>query len=306
MVVLLALLSDLVLGDPPNRWHPTAWMGTVIARMGRWRERPRGATADLAAGAGVVAVGALGAAGAGVVVTRLAARLPGPLKALLVAAVLGTTFSIRGLDRAAAEVQRALEAGDLAAARRLLAWHLVSRDTSSLGPGQVAAATIESVAENTSDGVIAPLAWYLVGGLPAALAYRFVNTADAMIGYRDPEHEWYGKAAARLDDVLNLVPARLTGLLLVAAAPLAGVSPYGAWSIMRRDARLTASPNAGVPMGAMAGALSVELEKPDCYRLGGGLREPEAADVQRARRVAGFAAGLWVGVAAAVSMRRSR
>lgn len=306
MVVLLAVLADLALGDPPNRWHPTAWMGSAIVWAGRLRPRARGPVTDLVAGSVLAVGGTLAAAGAGMAVERLAARLPRPVGTLTVAAALGTTISIRGLDRAAAAVEGSLTAGDLAAARRLLAWHLVSRDTTALSASQVAAATIESVAENASDGVVAPLAWYVAGGLPAALAYRFANTADAMLGYRDPDHEWYGKAAARLDDALNLVPARLTALLLVLAAPIAGGSPAAAWSIMRRDGRRTASPNAGLPMSAMAGALSVSLEKAGCYRLGGGLPDPGPADLRRARNVARTALALGAMAAATLAGGRNR
>lgn len=297
MVVILAVLIDAILGDPPNRWHPTAWMGSLIATLGR-RHHRRGALPDLLEGAAVVGVGTAVAGLAGVVVTRLAAQLPGPARTLAVAAVLSTTISARGLDRAALEVQRALSAGDLEGARRSLAWHLVSRDVATLSGPQVAAAAIESVAENASDGVVAPLAWYMLGGLPAALAYRFVNTADAMLGYRDPEREWYGKPAARLDDLLNLVPARLTGLGITVAAPAAGGTPAAAWAVMRRDASRTASPNAGVPMGAMSGALSVVLEKPGHYRLGEAGREPDHGDVRRARRVLVVVSALSVTAAA--------
>jgi adenosylcobinamide-phosphate synthase len=141
------------------------------------------------------------------------------------------------------------------------------------------------VAENASDGLVAPLFFFALGGLPLALAYRFANTADSMLGYRDPEREWFGKIPARLDDLLNFIPARLTGLLLVCAAFLSGNSGLTAWKIMRRDSLLTASPNAGTPMSAMAGALSVELEKIGHYRLGAGLNAPQSTDLRRARRI---------------------
>jgi len=161
-----------------------------------------------------------------------------------------------------------------------VSWRLVSRDTATLSATQVSAATIESVAENLSDSVVAPLLYYAVGGLPAAFGYRFANTADAMVGYRDEVYEWLGKAPARLDDLFNLVPARLAAALIVAAAPLTGESAGRAWRIWRRDAGKTASPNAGHPMSAMAGALDVELEKVGHYRLG-------AAGVRRRRLTSG-------------------
>ena len=156
----------------------------------------------------------------------------------------------------------------------------------------MAAAAIESVAENASDSLVAPLFFFLIGGLPLALAYRFANTADAMLGYHDPEREWFGKIPARLDDVLNFIPARLTGLLLVCGAAFSGSSAGKAWKIMLRDARLTASPNAGIPMSAMAGAISIELEKVGHYHLGAGLNAPQITDLRRARRIDASTAAL--------------
>ena len=292
MPIPLALLIDLALGDPPNRFHPTAWMGGLIAFLSRFRphknptpagERRTGA--ELLYGGLLMLVGLALAGGVGLGLAWLFARLPLLLNWLLTALVLKTTFSLRGLDRAAGEVQTALESDNLSEARRLLSWHLVSRDTSQLSAGQMAAAAIESVAENASDSLVAPLFFYALGGLPLALAYRFANTADAMLGYHDAEREWFGKIPARLDDVLNFIPARLTGLLLVCAAFLSGNAGPNAWKITWRDARLTESPNAGIPMSAMAGALSIELEKIGQYRLGAGLHAPQIADLRRARRV---------------------
>jgi adenosylcobinamide-phosphate synthase len=190
------------------------------------------------------------------------------------------SLAARGLATAGREVQSALEADDLPGARRLLAWHLVSRDTSALSDHLVAAAAVESVAENTSDGVIAPLTWFAVGGLPAALAYKFVNTADAMLGYRDAEREWLGKTAARVDDLLNLVPARLAAvLMMVFGGRVGGIRVW--W----QDCRETASPNAGHSMAAAAGVLGIELEKVGAYILGAGQRLPAAGDIGRAVRL---------------------
>ncbi len=293
-VPLLALLLDLVFGDPPNRAHPVAWMGRWI---GGWQTRtPRqGRAWPLLAGLGILLSGVGGSALVGCAVERVSARLPRPLALLLRAAALKATFSLRGLVRAADDVRRALVAGDLPAARHWLGWHLVSRETRDLSPAQVAAATVESLAENASDGVIAPLLYAALGGLPAALAYRFVNTADAMLGYRDPEHEWLGKVPARADDVLNALPARTTAGLIVLITGVLTEDARRAWRVWRRDAGRTASPNAGHPMAAMAGALGVELEKVGHYRLGQGLRAATAEDIARAQRI------VWgVGVLAAL------
>jgi adenosylcobinamide-phosphate synthase len=287
---LLALLFDLLLGDPPNRFHPTAWMGNLIAFLLRWR--PRGNRfAELAYGVFILLVGLALTTSAGLAISYLASLLPVWAGILLTALTLKLTVSLRGLNRAAREVQSALESNNLPEARRLLSWHLVSRDTSQLDESKVSAAAIESVAENASDGIIAPLFFFAFGGLPAAFAYRFINTADSMLGYHDEEREWLGKIPARLDDLLNFIPARLAGLFIVLSAPFCGASLSQAWKIMWRDSSQTASPNAGIPMSAMAGALGVDLEKIDHYALGKGLRLPTSKDLSRARRLLYFSVG---------------
>jgi adenosylcobinamide-phosphate synthase len=295
--VAVALLLDAAAGDPPGRWHPVAWMGSAIA-WGRRIAASRGRVLPLLAGGLIVLAGIAACAATGWAVTVGCQLLPFPLGWVLEGVVLKTAIAARGLASAAGEVRAALEEGDLPAARRLLAWHLVSRDTAALTESQVAAAAVESVAENASDGVVAPLFWYTVGGLPAALAYRFANTADAMLGYHDPAREWLGKLPARLDDLLNLVPARLTAALLLL---FGGSRP--AVRVWWRDCRRTASPNAGHPMAAAAGVLGVELEKVEAYALGAGLRPPAAAHIGAAVRLLWrltAAAGLVVLAAAVV------
>jgi adenosylcobinamide-phosphate synthase len=299
---LLAILLDLLLGDPPNRFHPTAWMGNFIAWLMRCRWRPRGNHfAELVYGVFILLSGITLSVLAGIAITQfpnfLITHLPIPNSSFLIlhsafsALFLKLTLSLRGLDHAAREVQSALEADNLPEARRLLSWHLVSRDTSQLDESKVSAAAIESVAENASDGIIAPLFFFAVGGLPAAFAYRFINTADSMLGYHDQEREWLGKVPARLDDLLNFIPAKLAGLFIILSAPFCGGSFMQAWKIMWRDSSRTASPNAGIPMSAMAGALGVELEKIDHYALGKGLRLPASKDIFRARRMLYFSVG---------------
>lgn len=308
LTVLSALMLDAAVGDPPNRYHPVAWMGTAIAAAQRHAPRA-GRLAPLVYGAGIALGGTLAVGALGRGIAWALGHLPAALGLLAEAWLLKTTFAMRGLASAAREVQAALEAGDLPEARRLVSWHLVSRDTSKLDESQIAAATVESVAENTSDGVVGPWLYYLLGGLPAALAYRFINTGDAMLGYRDAAREWLGKVPARLDDLINLIPARLTALVLVAAAWLAGEDVRAAWRIWRRDARRTASPNAGHPMSAMAGALGVELEKVGHYRLGEGQRKPRAADIGRAIRIMRLATAIAAGgmmLAALVTRQRRR
>ncbi len=283
MTILLAILFDLLLGDPPNRYHPVAWMGRLLSHIrDHAPQTPRarflwGGTTVLSAATLIFALAQR--------LQPFLSRLPRPIALTLEATVLKSTFALRGLQQAANEVAQALHQNNLPQARHLVAWHLVSRDTSNLPASQVAAATIESIAENASDGLVAPLTAYALGGLPAALTYRFLNTADAMLGYRDAQYEWLGKIPARVDDLLNLIPSRLTAGLLVLASVLLKENAAAAWRTWRRDAHLTASPNAGHPMAAMSGALKVRLEKTGHYRLGAEFPPPQPTDISRAIRL---------------------
>jgi adenosylcobinamide-phosphate synthase len=214
---------------------------------------------------------------------------------------LKSMLSLRGLAGAALGVRDELERADLAAARAGVGRHLVSRPTGGLDAGQVASATIESVAENLTDAFVAPLLFFLCFGLPGAVAYRVLNTADAMIGYRDGALLYFGRTAARLDDAFNIVPARVGAALIVAAAMVAGADAGRALSTARRDHRRTASPNAGWTMSAMAGALGVRLTKPGAYTLGDGPA-PGQADIARAVRLLAVAAALALPPMAALAL----
>jgi adenosylcobinamide-phosphate synthase len=200
------------------------------------------------------------------------------------AVALKSTFAGRSLLGAARRVEEGLRIGNIDGACANLRW-LVSRRTDNLDSGLIASAAIESLAENYVDSWLAPLAAYSVFGLGGAMAYRAANTADAMWGYRSAEYEWLGKGAARLDDVLNWLPARLGGLLLVIAGP----RPRAALAVWRRDARLTASPNAGQSMATVAGHLGVRLEKSGHYVLHADGLVPSASSVGAARRIVGRA-----------------
>ncbi|HYE92002.1 MAG TPA: adenosylcobinamide-phosphate synthase CbiB [Terriglobales bacterium] len=293
VVLAGALAVDVLLGDPPNRWHPVAWLGRAIGAARR--TLAHGSPLRLLVAGAALTIGiAVAAALAGALVARASVAL-GTAGLVVEAVALSLCLSIRGLWRAAREVGRALERGDLPAARAALAFHLVSRPTGALSAGEVAAATVESVAENLTDSIVAPALLYLAFGLPGAALYRAVNTADAMLGYREGVLEHFGKLAARADDVLNLVPARLAGLAIVVAAALAGGSPRGALRVMWRDHHRTASPNAGWTMAAMAGALGVRVTKRGAYALGDGAL-PEPADVARSLRVMAVAVVIALGM----------
>ena len=218
-------------------------------------------------------------------ITGALAGLPKEVRSPIEMLALKLTIGAHGLDSAAAEVETALRVDNLDEARWLVGWHLVSRDTSELSAEEVAGATVESISENLTDGVIAPLFFYSIGGLPAAWAYRFVNTCDSMLGYRDEEHEWLGKASARLDDLLNLAPARLAGGVIVLAAAILGLDSKNAWHTMISQHRRTASPNAGWTMGAASGAFRVTLSKQGHYALEGGDSTADAETIHNARRL---------------------
>jgi adenosylcobinamide-phosphate synthase len=278
IALVVAYALDLAFGEPPNALHPVAWMGKAVARGRDWalRASPR---AQLLRGA-AVALGVSGAAAAvAAAIVGLLARRPEAL--LLVSAVLlKPLFAVRALREAAFVVRDALDQGDLPRARSGLS-SLCSRDANSLAAPALTAATVESLAENASDSIVAPLIYYGLFGLPGAALYRAANTLDAMIGYHG-RFEYVGKVAARLDDALNLVPARLTALLLLAAGAPRRADVRRGFSILRRDGARTESPNAGRPMAAMAGLLGIELAKEGAYRLGDALRPATTADITRA------------------------
>ncbi|GAB7005737.1 cobalamin biosynthesis protein [Nocardioides sp. AN3] len=298
--LMLGYAADRLLGDP-RRYHPVAGFGTLAGALESrtYADSRRHGVAHTA----VLVVGAV-ALGAGL--ERAAAP---PLARTLVTAV--ATWAVlggRSLEREAAAVHRHLADEDLPVARRRLT-HLVGRDTSQLDESQISRAVVESVAENTSDAVVAPLIWGALCGVPGLLGYRAANTLDAMIGHRSARYERFGWAAARLDDVLNLPGSRLSGLLTLAARPARAGQAWRAW---RRDAGRHPSPNAGVVEAAFAGSLGIRLGGTNTYDgsrvehravLGDG-RPPERDDVARAivlaRRV-GLGA---VGAAAVVAWGR--
>lgn len=255
----LAYGVDLAVGDPPFPPHPVVLIGRTISGLERAaRAVCRSPSTLRLAGvalAATVAGGAFGLASA----LLAAARAAHPwLEAALSIWLLSTAIAARGLRDAAWAVLEPLRGGDLPEARRRLA-HIVGRDTAGLPGDEIVRAAVETVAENASDGVVAPLLYALLGGAPLALAYKAVNTLDSMIGHRDERYLHFGWASARLDDLANLIPARLTALLFVIAAAGARLDWRRAWHTACRDAGKHQSPNAGWPEAAVAGALGVRL-----------------------------------------------
>lgn len=295
-VLLAALAVDVLLGEPPNALHPVVWMGKLIGAFER--RLPRGKPwLELCGGTIVTVLVPLAFAGGSWALLQQLQRWP-VVHFVTSVWLLKSSFAFRGLGRAAFGVRDALARGDVPAARYALR-SLCSRDPSTLDEPLLVAASVESVAENTSDSVVAPLFYYALLGIPGAIAYRAINTLDSMIGYHG-RFEYIGKVAARLDDVLNYVPARLTAALLLIGGLLARCDARGGWRMWRRDGGKTESPNAGQPMATMAGLLGVQLEKIDHYKLGDAGAPLAGAQIERAWRVVtlGMVVALiaWIGV----------
>jgi adenosylcobinamide-phosphate synthase len=282
--IVLALLIDRCWGEPPARIHPVVWMGNYLKRVGRGLpDRSPGWAFILGAAfwlAGVVLVAAAYGAAA-----FLFTKLPPWLNISLTALVLKPLFALRMLLTEVGAVEQSLGAS-IDSGRARLAM-IVSRDTTQLDSYEIRESSLESLSENLSDSVVAPLLWFALFGLPGAAVYRFANTADAMWGYRG-QWEWAGKFAARADDVLNFIPARITAVGLLLAGPN---RVFGLRRLPREAAR-TASPNSGWPMGALALSLNIRLRKPLTYELNAGGSVPTDADTAIALRRAEITA--WV------------
>ncbi len=306
--LLLGVVADATFGDP-HRGHPVAAFGAIASRIEHVMYQDRRA-------AGVAYTGVL--VGGSALVGAATERVTRDRPVLQVAATAVITWAVLGgasLAREGTAMGRSLASGDLDAARRRLG-NLCGREAEHLDRHGLARATVESMAENTSDAVVAPLVWGAVAGLPGLLGYRAVNTLDAMVGHRSPRYRDFGWAAARLDDLANLAPSRLAALLTASCAPLVGGSARGGLRAWRRDAAAHPSPNAGQVEAAFAGALGIRLGGCTVYRHGveerpvlGDGRTADACDVPRSvqlSRAIGTAAGALAAVTAGVLGLRHR
>jgi adenosylcobinamide-phosphate synthase len=304
------MMIELCAGYPQPLWraigHPVTWIGRLIAELDRLLNRDT-ADAYWRRSAGVIAVLLLLAIVGAIafIVERELLRLPFGLFA--VAVIASTLIAQRSLHQHVADVATALEQGGVIAGRTAVA-KIVGRDTDTLDAAGVARAAIESLAENFSDGIVAPVFWMAIAGLPGAALYKAINTADSMIGHRTPRHEAFGWAAAKLDDLVNLPASRLSALLLVAAAAL-NKNAAAAWRAVVRDAPRHRSPNAGYPEAAMAGALGLSLAGPRVYggvtiddaTMGDGRRDATAADIRQALRLYRYADAILIALVAAIA-----
>ena len=297
--------ADRLLGDPATG-HPVAAFGRFAHDVEQrvWAD-------DVVTGAAYTAVLVGSASAAGAAIARATRRRPF-FQAVTTAAATWAVLGGRSLGREAEAVRRHLAADDLHAARRRLT-HLVGRDTEALDAGEISRAVVESVAENTSDAVVAPLLAGAVAGVPGLMVYRAANTLDAMVGHRSARYDRFGRASARLDDLLNLVPSRVSALLAAGFAPAVGGDSRRALEVWRRDAPHHPSPNAGPVEAAFAGALDVQLggvntyrdRVEDRHRLGDG-RPVEPEDITQSVRLAELVGAAALGVAVVTAMRPSR
>jgi len=301
------LLIELTVGYPDGLaraiGHPVTWMGRLISWLDQRLNRD-GADPETRRRAGAVAMLVLLCVVGVVAFLIEQSLLLLPLGLIAVAILASTLLAQRSLFMHVASVADALDEGGVDAGRVAVA-QIVGRDTADLDEAGVARAAIESLAENFSDGVVAPAFWMVIAGLPGAALYKAINTADSMIGHRTKRHQDFGRTAAQLDDIVNLPASRLSALLIVAASYLTkGASASGAWQATWRDGSKHASPNAGYPEAAMAGALGLALAGPRAYDgaptdgawMGDGRREANAADIRAALELYGRADGLLIAI----------
>jgi adenosylcobinamide-phosphate synthase len=312
-LALIAMLIELCL-DYPERLlravgHPVTWIGRLVGRLDHTLNREQGEPAARRAAGFATLLFVLVVVGAiAVIVERELFRLP--LGILVVGLLASSLIAQKSLHRHVADVAEALDKDGIAAGRAAVA-RIVGRDTEALDAAAIARAAIESLAENFSDGIVAPVFWMAIAGLPSAVLYKAINTADSMIGRRTPRHAAFGWAAARLDDLVNLPASRLSALFLVAAAALSKEAAVGAaWRAVWRDAARHRSPNAGYPEAAMAGALGLSLAGPRVYDgvrvedafMGDGRRDANAADINRALALYRRADAILIGLVAVIAL----
>jgi len=276
VIVAFALLLDFLVGDPKTKYHPTAWIGKLIASLVPFT-KSNSVRKELIGGILLVSVIVVTVCTVLVVLDIGISLLTIDIVSLIVSIAVGsillkTTIAIRGMQKHALAVVDAVEKGDLGSARNHLSM-IVKRDTKNLDKNHILSGVLESVSENTVDGITGPLFYYAIFGLPGAFVYRAINTIDSMVGYKTTLFKNVGWFGAKCDTVLNYAPSRLTGLVMILGALILGYNWKESLYIMRRDSRKLESSNAGFPMAALAGALGTRLEKMDYYTIGNGSIE---------------------------------
>jgi len=272
-IIGFAILIDLILGDPKNRYHPTAWIGTFIAKLTTITKNQNstfekiGGTIMIITISSVVVLLLFGLNfGISLISVDYISLI---LSVVIGALLLKTTIAIRGMEKHAINVLDSLERHDLDLARNYLSM-IVKRNTTKLDKNHVLSGVLESISENTVDGITGPMFYYAFFGLFGAFVYRIINTADSMVGYKNDIFKNLGWFTAKCDTILNYIPSRLTGLMMVISAAILQNNWRNSYKVMIRDGKKTESPNAGYPMAALAGALETKFEKINHYKLGDG------------------------------------
>jgi len=273
LVVTLALILDLLVGDPKNKFHPTSWIGILIAKLVPLTKNEHPNIEKIGGIILVISVSSFVGTLLVLLNTGIQSITVEPL-ALIISVIVGvlllkSTIAIRGMEKHAMAVMDAIEKNDLDAARTNLSM-IVKRNTKNLDKNHLLSGTLESISENTVDGITGPLFYFAFFGIPGAFIYRVISTFDSMIGYKTSLFRNVGWFGANCDKVLNYLPARITSLLMVIGAMILGNDWKKSYHIMKRDARNTPSPNAGYTMAALAGALGTRFEKIDHYSVGEG------------------------------------
>ena len=272
-IIGFAILIDLIFGDPKNRYHPTAWIGTLIAKFTPLAKHQNSTFEKIGGVLIIVIISSIVILlllsldfGISLIFTDYLSLI---VSVLIGAMLLKTTIAIRGMEKHAINVLESLENNNLNMARNHLSM-IVKRNTTNLDKNHVLSGVLESISENTVDGITGPMFYYAFFGLSGAFFYRIVNTADSMIGYKNDLFKNLGWFTATCDTILNYIPSRLTGLMMIISAALLHNNWRHSYKIMMRDGKKTESPNAGYPMAALAGALETKFEKINHYKLGDG------------------------------------
>lgn len=292
--ILIGYLADLIFGDPHGMWHPICFVGNMIAKFEKMCRRifPKNQKGEFVAGIVLVILVLICSTAIPLILLAVAYRIWRPAGFILECYMCYTILATKCLRRESMKVYHALEKEGLEAGRHAVSM-IVGRDTAALSETGVVKATVETVAENTSDGVVAPLLYMAIGGPVLGYFYKAVNTMDSMVGYKNEKYLYFGRAAARLDDGMNFVPSRICALFLIVSAALTGQDAHAAARIWRRDRRNHASPNSAQTESVMAGALHVQLagdawyfgQKYEKPTIGDAIRPVEAKDIDRAGKM---------------------
>jgi len=272
-IIGFAILIDLIFGDPKNRYHPTAWIGTFIAKLTTITKNQNSTFEKIGGSIMIITISSvvvLLLSGLNFGISLISVDYISLILTVVIGALLlKTTIAIRGMEKHAISVLDSLESNDLDLARNYLSM-IVKRNTTKLDKNHVLSGVLESISENTVDGITGPMFYYAFFGLFGAFVYRIINTADSMVGYKNDIFKNLGWFTAKCDTILNYIPSRLTGLMMVISAAILQNNWRNSYKVMIRDGKKTESPNAGYPMAALAGALETKFEKINHYKLGDG------------------------------------